>query len=130
MVYATVEDMRQLWRAMSSAEMQRAEAIIPVVSDVLRVEAQKVGEDLDKLAEDPAYASVLKGVVVDIAARTLMTATDAEPVSSYTQSALGYSATMTYLSPGGGLFIKNSELERLGFRTQRYGVIDLWDCTE
>lgn len=130
MIYATVEDMRQMWRAMSTAEQQRAEAIIPVVSDALRVEAKKVGEDLDALAEDPAYASVLKGVVVDITARTLMTATDAEPISQYSQSALGYSMTATYLSPGGGLFIKNSELERLGFRTQRYGVIDLWDCTE
>jgi hypothetical protein len=41
------------------------------------------------------------------------------------ESALGYSYSGTYLVPGGGLFIKRSELARLGIRRQRYGVIDL-----
>lgn len=42
------------------------------------------------------------------------------------QSALGYSVTGTYLIPGGGLFIKKSELSRLGLRRQRVGVMDIY----
>ncbi|WP_369292480.1 Gp19/Gp15/Gp42 family protein, partial [Mycobacterium tuberculosis] len=43
-----------------------------------------------------------------------------------TESALGYSVSGSYLVPGGGLFIKNSELSRLGLKKQRFGVIDFY----
>ena len=49
-----------------------------------------------------------------------------EPMTQTTESALGYSFSGSYLVPGGGLFIKNSELNRLGLRKQRYGVIDFY----
>ena len=60
-----------------------------------------------------------------------MTSTDSEPMTQFSESALGYSASGTFLVPGGGLFIKSSELARLGLKRQKYGVIDLWqsDCT-
>ena len=55
-----------------------------------------------------------------------MTSTNSEPMTQVTESALGYSVTGTYLTPGGGLFIKKSELARLGLRRQKYGVMDLY----
>ena len=55
-----------------------------------------------------------------------MTSTDQEPMTQLSQSALGYSQQATFLVPGGGLFIKRSELARLGLRKQRYGVIDFY----
>ena len=70
------------------------------------------------LEKDPALKEVAKSVTVDVVARTLMTATDQEPMSNFSQSALGYSVSGTYLVPGGGLFIKKSELARLGLRRQ------------
>jgi len=57
----------------------------------------------------------------------MMTATDGEPLSQFSQSALGYTVSGTYLTPGGGIFIKNSELQRLGLKRQRYGVIDFYE---
>ncbi|MFR4357424.1 MAG: Gp19/Gp15/Gp42 family protein, partial [Clostridia bacterium] len=39
----------------------------------------------------------------------------------------GYSYSGTYLVPGGGLFIKKTELARLGLRRQRYGVMEPYD---
>ena len=33
----------------------------------------------------------------------------------------------TYLVPGGGLFIKKSELSRLGLRKQKIGTIEMYD---
>ena len=127
--YATIQDIINLWREITPEEEFRATALLPIVSDSLRVEAQRVGKDIDAMALTPSYANVLKSVTVDIVARTLMTSTTNEPATQMTQSALGYSQTATFLVPGGGLFIKNTELQRLGLRRQRYGTTDPFDVT-
>ncbi len=125
--YATVEDIEQIWRSMTEAEKMRAEALIPVVCDSLRIEADKVGKDLDKMIEkSEALATVAKSVTVDVVARTLMTSTNAEPTTQFSESALGYSVSGTYLVPGGGLFIKRTELARLGLRRQKVAMVELW----
>ena len=122
--FATVQDIRQLWRELTLDETTRVEALLPVVSDVLRMEAKRVGKDLDLMAVDTAYANVLKSITVDVVTRTIMTSTNQEPMVQSTQSALGYSQSATFLVPGGGLFIKNTELARLGLKRQRYGTLD------
>ena len=126
--FATVQDITDLWRPLKNAdETTRAESLLEVVSDSLREEAKRVGKDLDAMVQERAsYANVVKSVVVDIVARTLMTSTDQEPMTQTTESALGYSWSGSFLVPGGGLFIKKSELARLGLRKQRYGVIDFY----
>lgn len=129
--YATIEDVTQLWRTMSPDEEARAEALLPIVSDALRIEADKVGKDLDAMLENnEALQNVAKSVTVDIVARVLMTSTNREPTTQYSESALGYSASGTYLVPGGGLFIKKSELARLGLKKQRLRMVDLWEQSE
>lgn len=126
--FATIDDITNLWRPMTPDETDRATALLPVVSDSLRIEADKVGKDLDAMVQaDEAYANVVKSVVVDIVSRTLLTSTKNEPMTQMSQSALGYSFQGSYLVPGGGLFIKRSELSRLGLRKQRYGVIDFYE---
>ena len=128
--YASVEDVQGLWRPLTEAEKARAEKLLPIVSDSLRQEARKVGKDLDQMVESgELYEGVLISVVVDVVARTLMTSTEGEPLTQESQGALGYSWSGTYLVPGGGLFIKQSELARLGLKRQRYGVIETWDAT-
>ena len=126
--FATIEDLSTLWRNLKPEEVDRAAALLEVVSDNLRVEARKVDKDLDSMiTESVSYGSVVKSVVVDIVARTLMTSTDSEPMIQSAESALGYSYSGTFLVPGGGLFIKDSELKRLGLKKHRYGVIDFYD---
>ena len=125
--FATISDVETLWRNLKQDETDRARFLLEVVSDSLRVEAEKVGKDLDAMVlKSAAYANVVKSVAVDIVARTLMTSTDQEPMTQFNQTALGYSASGSFLVPGGGLFIKKSELARLGLRRQRYGVINLY----
>ena len=125
--FETVDDINALWRALTPEEATRAEQLIPVVCDSLRMEAAKVGKDLDKMLDDKEYMkNVAKSVVVDVVARTLMTSTNSEPMTQMSQSGLGYSVSGTDLVPGGGLFIKNSELARLGLKRQRYGVMDFY----
>lgn len=126
--YATVADVTALWRTLTSDETTRAETLIPIVSASLREEARKVGKDLDDMISiNSDLAFVAKSVTVDVVARTLMTSTEQEPMTQYSESALGYSASGTFLVPGGGLFIKKSELERLGLRRQKYGVMEVFD---
>ncbi|MEQ2871209.1 phage Gp19/Gp15/Gp42 family protein [Ligilactobacillus ruminis] len=126
--FATIEDVEKLWRVLKPTERERAQNLLETVSDSLRVEANKVSKDLDAMvAESVSYANVAKSVTVDVVARTLMTATDQEPMTQVTESALGYSYSGSFLVPGGGLFIKDSELRRLGLKRQRYGVMNLYD---
>lgn len=128
MNFATIEDLNILWRPLQNGEEKRAEALISLVSDSLREEALKVNKDLDAMIkESPSYKSVVRSVVVDVVARTLMTSTNQEPMTQYSESALGYSVSGSFLVPGGGLFIKKSELARLGLKKQKYGVMDFYD---
>lgn len=131
MEYCSVTDVISLWRPLQNDEINRVKELIPVIENSLRVEADKIGKDLDQMAKDnEAYSDVLKSVIVDVVARTLMTATDQEPMTQYSESALGYTFSGSFLVPGGGLFIKKSELSRLGLRRQRYGVIEFYDTNK
>lgn len=126
--FATIDDLESLWRPLKPDETTRAESLLEVVSDSLREEANKVGVDLDAMVVfRPTYATVVKSVTVDVVARTLMTSTNQEPMTQYSQGALGYTVSGSYLVPGGGLFIKNAELSRLGLKRQRYGVFEPYD---
>ncbi len=125
--FATVEDIVALKRPLTAKEKKRAAQLIPIVCDSLRYEAEKVGKNLNRMAEEsPLLASVAKSVVVDVVMRELMTSTDGEPMTQMSESALGYSVSGTYLVPGGGLFVKRTELKRLGLVRQRYGAIEIY----
>lgn len=125
---ATVQDLIDLWRPLSVDEQERARNLIDIISDLLREEAYRVGISIDAQAmERQSYASVVKSVICDVAARTLMTSTDQEPMVQTSESALGYSWSGTFLTPGGGIFIKRDELARLGLRRQKMGVMEIYD---
>ena len=118
-VYTTIDDVEALFRTLSEDEKERAAQLIPIVEDAIRQEAINRGRNLDEMVENgQLITNVLVSVVVDVIGRTLNTSTTAEPMSQYSQSALGYSMSGTYLVPGGGLFIKNNELRRLGIVRQ------------
>ena len=124
--FATLDDLQRLWKRLQPSELDRAKALLATVSDMLREEARRYGKDLDNMVvERSSYENVVKSV--DIVARTLMTSTEQEPMTQFSQSALGYSVSGSYLVPGGGIFIKNAELKRLGFTKQRIGVIEFYD---
>ena len=126
--YATIEDIEDLFRPLQPDELDKASNLLEIVSDSLRYEAIKQHKDLDQMILDtPVLGSVVKSVTVDVVARALMTSTDSEPMTQYSQSALGYSVSGSYLVPGGGLFIKKSELARLGLRSQSMKLIQLYD---
>ena len=127
MQYATVEDVKNLWRTLTPSEEERANELIPIVCARLRTEAKNVGKNLDAMIEaDDDLLYVAKQVTVDVVARMLMTSTNQEPMTQFSQSAMGYTVSGTYLVAGGGLFIKKSELASLGLKRQRMGALDIY----
>lgn len=128
--YATVQDVTTLWRPLTAAETGRAEALLPMISDLLRQEAKNRGRNLDGMLEaGEILESTVKLVTVDILGRVLRQATTGEPVSQESQTALGYTWQGTYAIPGGGIAgaLMKNDLKRLGLLRQRIGVIELYD---
>ena len=128
--FATVEDITTLWRPLTADEETRAAALLPIISDELRLKAQFLGYDLDEMiAANSALASVAKEVTVSAVSRVLRQSTSSEPMTQESQAGLGYSWSGTYAIPGGGIgnAIFPSDLKRLGLKRQRDGVIDFYD---
>ena len=131
--FATVEDINLLWRTLTEAESTRAEALLPLVSDMLRQCADNVGKDLDEMAEESdVYASTLKLVTVDVVTRVLRQNTSGDAMTQESQSALGYSWSGTYAVPGGGIAgaIMNNDLKRLGLLNQQIDSLMLWGSAD
>ena len=124
--YATISDINILWkRTLKESEQDKAETLINIVSASLRSEAKKVGKDLDKMIEDdPDLLLIAKDITVSVVGRYLDDTSAGPAMSQMSQSAGGYSVSGTYLVPGGGIFIKKSELARLGLRRQQMRFID------
>ena len=132
--FATLTDVVTLsGKEYSAEESERVEALLPLVSDALRMEAHAVGKNLDEMIDaNPAYASVVKIVTVDVVARVMRQSMDGEPMSQESQSGLGYSWSGTYAIPGGGISgaIMRNDLKRLGLRRQQIGVYEIWDGSQ
>lgn len=131
--FATVDDIQTLWRPLTAEEQSRAEALLPLVSDEIRVLGKNVGKDIDEAIElDPTYGSVVKIVTVDVVSRILRQSTQGDAMTQESQSALGYSWSGSYAVPGGGIAnaIMINDLKKLGLLKQQIGSEFLWQCSK
>ena len=132
--FATVDDIQTLWRPLTAEEQSRAEALLPLVSDEIRVLGKNVGKDIDEAIElDPTYGSVVKIVTVDVVSRILRQSTQGDAMTQESQSALVYSWSGSYDVPGGGIAnaIMINDLKKLGLLKQQIGSEFLWQgCKE
>ena len=132
--FATVEDIEKLYRPLTAAEQSRAEALLPLISDEIRVLGREVGEDIDELiSNDSTYESVVKIVTVDVTFRVLRQSTEGDAMTQESQAALGYSWSGTYAVAGGGIAnaILNNDKKKLGLLRQQMGSEFLWQgCKE
>lgn len=126
--FATVDDVIALWKPLSESEISKVNVLLPMVCNSLRYEAEKVGKDLDEMVStNEALADVAKSVTVDVVRRYINdNSYDGASMSQMSESAGGYSMSGTFLVAGGGMFIKKSELARLGLKKQRYGVLEFY----
>ena len=114
-------------------DLMRVEAMLPLVSDLIRVEGRKYDVDVDERIEtDSAYESVVKMITCDVVSRAMRQSKTGDPLSQESQSGLGYSWSGTYAIPGGGvaMSLMNNERKMLGFKRQKYGVMEIWDGSQ
>ena len=132
--FAAVQDVITLsGKTYTAIEQERIAALLPMISDALRYEAEKVGKDLDTMIEaSEAYRNVVKLVTVDIVIRVMRQDMNGDPMSQESQSGLGYTWSGTYAIPGGGgiaAAIMKNDLKRLGLMRQRFGRLDFHEIT-
>lgn len=124
----TVNDLISRWRPLSQEEIDKATVFLSDCENALHVYAYDRGKDLDQMMEDyPPRADLYIAVVCDIVRREMQASSETGPaMSQYSQSVNGYNIQGTFLSPGGGLFIKNSELKLLGLSNQRARAVEIY----
>lgn len=127
--FATVEDIETLFRPLTSDERKRADALLPLVSDEIRVLGKNVNKDIDQMiSNDSTYGSVVKIVTVDVVSRVLRQNVQGEAMTQESQSGLGYSWSGTYAVVGGGIAnsILKNDLKKLGLLKQQMGSDYIW----
>lgn len=113
--FATKEQLAVYWRVLTAEEQTRADVLLVLASNRLRLIGSDVGIDLDtKKDGDEAYETTLRWVVMESVKRALATPTDQPPVDSWAQTAGPYSENYKYTNPSGDLWFKKSELSSLG----------------
>lgn len=127
--FATVEDIETLFRQLTADEQKRADALLPLVSDEIRVLGKNVNKNIDQMiSNDSTYGSVVKIVTVDVVSRVLRQNVQGEAMTQESQSGLGYSWSGTYAVAGGGIAnsILKNDLKKLGLLKQQMGSDYIW----
>lgn len=124
--YATVQDIMNLKRPLTSEEMNRALYLIPMVSSLIRVKGKSVGKDIDQMvADDPDYANIAKAVTCDVVMRELNTPGTMLPATSYSEGAGSVSQSYSLPNSSGAIKLWPSDEKALGLRKQFLGAIDM-----
>lgn len=129
--FADVSDLKILGISMTPQQEEAAEVLISAASAKLRVICKKYGKNPDKMQEDEDMAAVMKNTVIQAVHRALSSISDSAPsVSQASQSALGYSVSMTYLNAGQSVYFMRNELKDLGLLRQTYGALEVFGNDE
>ena len=99
-------------------DLTRAEVMLPLVSDLIRVEGHKCGVDVDaRIETDSAYESVVKMITCDVVSRAMRQSKTGDPLSQESQSGFGSSGCGQYAIHSGGVAMSliNNECKMLGF---------------
>lgn len=113
--FATKEQLAAFWRTLTATEATRADVLLPIASNRLRLMAEDLSIDLDaKIAASEVYKSNLEYVVMEAVKRALQTPQDTPPVETYAQTAGPYSENYKFTNPSGDLWFKKAELASLG----------------
>lgn len=126
-VYASVADL-EIFEALSVREQEQVEVLLERASAKLRLTAKQYGVDLDSMIEqDDDLLPVVADTVINCVRRALSSYSNDDITASQTsQSALGYSVSMTYINAGQSLYYLKNELSDLGILRQRYGAVEVY----
>ena len=119
--FATTSDIADGWRALTTDEQTRAESLLVRASAMIASELDRAGVTWPTTTEP--LATNLVTATCNVVRRAMSVPTDFQPVSQYTQSAVGYSETMAYANPNGDMYLTAQEKSSLGIGRQRMGFM-------
>lgn len=129
-IYASVEDYEKVYNtALNNEQHKRLLMLIELASSLLREEANKRNMNLSAvISSSDDKANVAKMVVLACVHR-VMSKDDGQdmPLEQFSQSALGYTFSGTYVNPGDDLYYLRNELKRMGIIKQRYGAMEIYE---
>lgn len=129
-IYASVEDYEKVYNtALNNDQHKRLLMLIELASSLLREEANKRNMDLSAvISSSDDKANVAKMVVLACVHRVMSKDDDQDmPLEQFSQSALGYTFSGTYVNPGDDLYYLRNELKRMGIIKQRYGAMEIYE---
>ena len=124
--YATIQDVINLKRSLTSEEQTRAGYLIPIISNLIRVEAQRTGRDYDQMiVETPILADVAKSVTCDVVIREINAPGTQLPATSYSEGAGGVTQSYTLPNSSGAIKLWPSDMKALGLKVQKIDALNL-----
>lgn len=129
-IYASVEDYEKVYNtALNNDQQKRLLMLIELASSLLREEANKRNMNLSAvISSSDDKANVAKMVVLACVHRVMSKDDDQDmPLEQFSQSALGYTFSGTYVNPGDDLYYLRNELKRMGIIKQRYGAMEIYE---
>lgn len=129
-IYASVEDYEKVYNtALNNEQQKRLLMLIELASSLLREEANKRNMNLSAvISSSDDKANVAKMVVLACVHRVMSKDDEQDmPLEQFSQSALGYTFSGTYVNPGDDLYYLRNELKRMGIIKQRYGAMEIYE---
>lgn len=129
-IYASVEDYEKVYNtALNNDQHKRLLMLIELASSLLREEANKRNMNLSAvISSSDDKANVAKMVVLACVHRVMSKDDEQDmPLEQFSQSALGYTFSGTYVNPGDDLYYLRNELKRMGIIKQRYGAMEIYE---
>lgn len=129
-IYASVEDYEKVYNtALNNDQHKRLLMLIELASSLLREEANKRNMNLSAvISSSDDKANVAKMVVLACVHRVMSKDDEQDmPLEQFSQSALGYTFSGTYVNPGDDLYYLKNELKRMGIIKQRYGAMEIYE---
>lgn len=129
--YAEIADITILGKNFTNSQLTAVETLLDTASSKLRITAQKHGRNIDNMISDEILGEDYKNAVKNVVIQSVLRAIDSidnvpAAVSHGSQSALGYSVSMTYLNAGQNLYFLRNELKELGIIRQTYGAAEVY----
>lgn len=129
--YAEISDITALGRNLTNSQLSAVENLLDTASSKLRIIAAKNGRNIDDMINNGILGDDYRNAVKSIVIQSVLRAVDSmenvpSTVSQGSQSALGYSVSMTYLNAGQNLYFLRNELKELGIIRQTYGALEVY----
>lgn len=115
--FAEISDLEKRWRILDDIERNRAETKLIDASAILSSMCKDADIAIDE--SDELQAHLLNVTVCEMVKRAMMAPVDQAPMSTFSQSAGGYTESGTFVNPTGDLYVTSSEQKRLGIKRQR-----------